>query len=358
MLSMKTLATLLAICFSLANAGNADWRMRKNNKVTICARNRFRPHKFRTRRIKRKSLPFFLSKGHMEGECSQHCTALCDDNDACTIDDAMGTCEENGCPSSRPRVDCGIGFTCDSTVGCVPDDDLLPQPLVTKALSVAPSNSPTTSFPSVAPSIALSAEPSQSPSNAPTSSAPSSKPSVQPSSPLSTSGGNPLSGCTDNMAVYTVYLDLQVDFQGNSVPMCTSSEWDRIRSTISETLDWEFTTVVADWDGSVSFGSVTLEENEGVNSLRRTLRGSQEPQRLLNACPSQRDTPCGSDVCHWGCLFAVTTSCGVNSMTNWAGLAEGVQVSLADLGHVCLGGSSGLSVDLVVGDGPSNPPST
>jgi hypothetical protein len=54
------------------------------------------------------------------------CAEICDDGDACTIDDT-GDCEQDGCPAVRDPVDCDDSDacttdSCDSSSGCSYDD--------------------------------------------------------------------------------------------------------------------------------------------------------------------------------------------------------------------------------------------
>ena len=94
-----------------------------STKVEICHVPPDNPENFHTIRINTKALPAHLSHGDLGEPCNTVCTALCDDGNACTIDDDIFDCEENGCPIDRNPVDCNDGNectadSCDPTNGC------------------------------------------------------------------------------------------------------------------------------------------------------------------------------------------------------------------------------------------------
>ena len=77
------------------------------------------PH---TIKISEKALSAHLAHGDLPEACNSLCATICDDGDACTIDD-VGDCEENGCPADRDLIDCSDGLSCtvdscDSASGC------------------------------------------------------------------------------------------------------------------------------------------------------------------------------------------------------------------------------------------------
>jgi hypothetical protein len=56
--------------------------------------------------------------GDLLGPCNAFCAQLCDDGNACTIDDA-GDCQDVGCPTTPVPVDCNDGDAC-TTDSCDP----------------------------------------------------------------------------------------------------------------------------------------------------------------------------------------------------------------------------------------------
>ena len=83
---------------------------------------------YQTTTINERAWPMFQAKGALYGPCDEHCSTVCNDNDACTVDECDG---EGGCLDVRKNVDCddSIGCTddtCDSSIGCVnaPNDGL------------------------------------------------------------------------------------------------------------------------------------------------------------------------------------------------------------------------------------------
>lgn len=90
-------------------------------KVVICHIPPGNPSNFHTITISEKALSAHLAHGDLGGPCSQFCADLCDDGDACTIDDT-GDCD-HGCPPLAP-VDCDDANectvdSCDPLDGCV-----------------------------------------------------------------------------------------------------------------------------------------------------------------------------------------------------------------------------------------------
>lgn len=92
-------------------------------KVQVCHRPPGNPANFHTINISQNALPAHLAHGDLVGACNALCAILCDDADACTIDDT-GNCETSGCPSSRTPVNCSDSNlctidTCDPGSGCI-----------------------------------------------------------------------------------------------------------------------------------------------------------------------------------------------------------------------------------------------
>jgi hypothetical protein len=92
------------------------------------------PENFHTIRINEKALPAHLAHGDFAGACNDYCRALCNDNDACTVDDVLD-CEAQGCPAfPRDPVDSSDGLACtidscdsldgisNTPVECIPSD--------------------------------------------------------------------------------------------------------------------------------------------------------------------------------------------------------------------------------------------
>lgn len=318
------------MCAPLAKA-QVDWWSR-SNRAPVCIVNPLYPTRFRTQEVNERLVDFLVRLGNLRGECNENCLNLCGDNDACTIDDDDGSCEERGCTVlPRKTVDCGAGYTCDSSLGCIIQESL-PEPG-----SDSPSGSP-------------SSPPNETPSPSTSSLPPSFEASNSPSSFQTRT-------CSDNAMVFGVNVDIQIDFSGStSFPACTDGQWDQIETKIRSTMANSFATVVPDWNGDVSFGAVSFDDDQQVSNARRLLRGQEQHHRSLNthACSSERSIPCEKEFCYWGCLVAPTTSCGTNSLTNWLALGEKVQYALASLGYECLGSANDLVTNILVVD-PSEP---
>ena len=91
-------------------------------KVEVCHVPPGNPDNFHTIKINEKALGAHLAHGDLAGACSAACATLCDDGNACTVDD-FGDCETNGCPTSSIPVDCSDGNLCtddicDPSSGC------------------------------------------------------------------------------------------------------------------------------------------------------------------------------------------------------------------------------------------------
>jgi len=116
----KICARLSALLFvllfsSFAYAGSA--------KVSICHVPPGNPDNFHTIKISANALPAHLAHGDLGEPCNEVCTILCDDGDACTVDDDGMDCEQDGCAAPLP-VNCNDGNecttdSCDSFEGCL-----------------------------------------------------------------------------------------------------------------------------------------------------------------------------------------------------------------------------------------------
>lgn len=122
------LSALLFILFfySTAFAGAA--------KVDVCHIPPDSPEDFHTIRINEKALPAHLAHGDFAGACNEDCATLCDDGNACTVDDVLD-CEEQGCPAfPREPVDCSDGLACTDDIcdvvdGCSNPPECVPSDL-------------------------------------------------------------------------------------------------------------------------------------------------------------------------------------------------------------------------------------
>jgi len=107
----------VALGFAPAAAGGSS-------KVEVCHIPPGNPANFHTITVSSDALSAHLSHGDLAGPCSLGCRQLCDDGDACTIDDT-GDCEVVGCPTgTRDPVNCDDGSactvdSCDSVQGCI-----------------------------------------------------------------------------------------------------------------------------------------------------------------------------------------------------------------------------------------------
>lgn len=94
-------------------------------KVNVCHFPPGNPENYHTITVGEKALPAHLAHGDLTGACNALCAEICDDGDACTVDDNED-CEEVGCPDAREPVDCDDGLlctddSCDPGSGCVND---------------------------------------------------------------------------------------------------------------------------------------------------------------------------------------------------------------------------------------------
>jgi len=176
--------------------------------------------------------------------------------------------------------------------------------------------------------------------------------------------------CTENAVMYSVAVDLQIN--GNRGHTCTNEDSvSTISNAITTAMNNKFTTVVPDWQGSVGFAFLTFDASQdvlnaspgGTRGRRRRLRqllgatadaGQQQKQMhraLQGSCPDRSDNiACTADYCRWGCMLAPSTTCGINSLTNWVNLGDVVKEALQQLDDPCLGNTDEIQVNLVVVD--------
>ena len=119
---MKKL-TLFTLLVSVLVAFGAQNAFAGAAKVSVCHIPPGNPDNFHTITISEKAYAAHLAHGDVAGACDAACATLCDDGNACTIDDT-GDCELNGCPVTPEAVDCNDGNTCTMDVcepmlGCV-----------------------------------------------------------------------------------------------------------------------------------------------------------------------------------------------------------------------------------------------
>lgn len=174
--------------------------------------------------------------------------------------------------------------------------------------------------------------------------------------------------CSDNSLIYDVHIDIQVDFDNGSTSNC-NGKWGKIRNKITEMLNKNFDTRVPEWVGEVRFGKAAYDSSQTIEKRRRlssssssSLRGQlhqeeeevltleEQTHRRLAQCPNTRNIACEKDICYWFCLIAPTSSCGINSLTNFVQLEQDIQSGLNALNLNCMGDSNGLLVNLIVDD--------
>jgi hypothetical protein len=110
----KVMVSLILVAVALALANPV---MAGGNKVDVCHIPPGNPENVHTITISDKALDAHIAHGDIVGSCNANCATLCDDGDACTVDDT-GDCEQNGCPAPTP-VDCDDGNLC-TTNSCNP----------------------------------------------------------------------------------------------------------------------------------------------------------------------------------------------------------------------------------------------
>lgn len=107
---LTTLTTILA--FGMLTVALPDIAFAEAAKVDVCHIPPGNPDNFHTIRISENALAAHLAHGDFASACNDICTSLCDDEDACTVDDTLD-CEENGCPPfPRDPVDSSDGLAC------------------------------------------------------------------------------------------------------------------------------------------------------------------------------------------------------------------------------------------------------
>ena len=93
-------------------------------KVAVCHIPPDDPGNFHTIQVSEEALPAHTAHGDLLGTCAAHCDMLCDDGDACTIDECDPTTERCRAPTDRPARDCDDGVNCTTddcgaATGCV-----------------------------------------------------------------------------------------------------------------------------------------------------------------------------------------------------------------------------------------------
>ena len=116
------IAGAMIVCVGPAAAARAAARQAEP-KVNVCHVPPGNPANFHTIVISQNALAAHLAHGDNVGSCDNLCAILCDDGDACTIDDT-GDCEQQGCPAApRQAVNCDDERectidACDPASGC------------------------------------------------------------------------------------------------------------------------------------------------------------------------------------------------------------------------------------------------
>jgi len=113
-------SALVCLILTFLLGSSAAWA---GPKVEVCHVPPGNPANFHTITVSEKAFSAHLAHGDLAGACNQMCATLCDDGNACTIDDT-GDCEQNGCPASPVAVSCDDGNVCTSdscepTQGCM-----------------------------------------------------------------------------------------------------------------------------------------------------------------------------------------------------------------------------------------------
>lgn len=126
-LGIRSCFALGLLGFAVAVGSPAD--VQAAQKVKVCHIPPGNPANFHTILISENALAAHLAHGDLAGACNDLCGILCDDGDACTVDDA-GDCEQQGCPSEpRQPVNCDDARectidSCDATGGCAHTPDV------------------------------------------------------------------------------------------------------------------------------------------------------------------------------------------------------------------------------------------
>jgi hypothetical protein len=116
MFTFAIMAALASACLATSAAAAPS------TKVEVCHIPPDDPGSFHTIRVPEKAFAKHLNHGDLAGPCNDVCATLCDDGNACTIDDT-GDCETDGCPASPEPVDCNdsnacTADSCDPSTGC------------------------------------------------------------------------------------------------------------------------------------------------------------------------------------------------------------------------------------------------
>ena len=120
---MKKLILVVMLVAVAAAFGAGSTYAGGNTKIEICHIPPGNPDNFHTIKISENAYSAHLAHGDLGGPCNAACATLCDDGNACTIDDT-GDCAEVGCPITPDPVDCNdqnecTNDSCNSTSGCV-----------------------------------------------------------------------------------------------------------------------------------------------------------------------------------------------------------------------------------------------
>lgn len=125
-------------------------------KVDICHIPPGNPSNFHTITVSSNALPAHLAHGDLGGACNDVCATLCDDGNACTVDDT-GDCQSAGCPGEpRAPTDCDDGNlcttdSCDPATGCANDPVVCTAPDLCTVSMCAPDTGECVDSPVVCP---------------------------------------------------------------------------------------------------------------------------------------------------------------------------------------------------------------
>jgi len=118
------LATLITImAFGILAVAMPESAFAGSPKFDVCHFPPGNPENYHTIKISENALDAHVAHGDLIGACDAGCAVLCDDGNACTIDDT-GDCLVNGCPTTPEAVDCSdesacTDDSCDPGTGCV-----------------------------------------------------------------------------------------------------------------------------------------------------------------------------------------------------------------------------------------------
>jgi hypothetical protein len=135
----------LLVCIILMGFGSTVAWSAPVPKVEVCHIPPGNPENVHTIRISENALPAHLAHSDLVGACNANCAVLCDDGNACTIDDDMD-CEENGCPTGdRAPTDCNDNLlctndSCDPGSGCMNDAVICDDPDLCTTSMCSPSD--------------------------------------------------------------------------------------------------------------------------------------------------------------------------------------------------------------------------